>query len=326
MQNTKWLCCSMFLLLALSCAPFAQLRAQTSALPSTSLPFTLKPLGHNIYAAIDDAKGDAGANAGFVIGDNGVLVIDSFENEAAAKQLLSEIRKLTKLPIKFVVNTHYHLDHVAGNKVFADAGAEIVAHENVAAWIHTENLKFFGKNIKPEEKAMMEGLAAPDILYKSSIELSLGTQNIEVSFAAGHTGGDSVVFIRYADVIFCGDLFWRRTLPNLIDASTAAWTDTLARLTGPSNPDRLYVPGHGDVGNAADVAEFRDYLLALREIVKKAVDDGKTGDDLVKAAMPALKGKYGKWNFFDYFAKLDILDTASELRGTKKIPTVSVKE
>jgi len=119
--------------------------AQTAAPQASSPPFTLKPLGHDIYAAIDDAKGDAGANSGFVIGENGVLVIDTFENEAAAKQLLAEIRKLTKLPIKFVVNTHYHLDHVAGNAVFEEAGAVVLAQRNVAAWIHTENLKFFGK-------------------------------------------------------------------------------------------------------------------------------------------------------------------------------------
>jgi|SRR5215475_3741362 len=62
---------------------------------TTELPFTLKPLGHGVYAAIDDAKGDSGANAGFVIGDDGVLVVDTFENEKAAQGLLSEIRKLT---------------------------------------------------------------------------------------------------------------------------------------------------------------------------------------------------------------------------------------
>ena len=67
--------------------------AQTSAPPaSTSLPFALKPLGHNVWAAIDDAKGDAGANAGFVIGDDGVAVIDTFENAPAAQALLGEIR------------------------------------------------------------------------------------------------------------------------------------------------------------------------------------------------------------------------------------------
>src|SRR5215831_19551713 len=105
--------------------------AVASAETSVSLPFTLKPLGRGVYAAIDDAKGDAGANAGFVIGADGVAVVDTFENEKAARALLSEIRKLTPLPVKFVINTHYHLDHVAGNRVFQDAGAVVIGQRNV---------------------------------------------------------------------------------------------------------------------------------------------------------------------------------------------------
>ena len=294
--------------------------AQQSASQPTPLPFALKPLGQNVYAAIDDPKGDSGANAGFVIGDNGVLVVDTFENPAAAKQLLAEIRKLTQLPIKYVVNTHYHLDHVAGNKVFADAGAVIIGHQNVAGWIHTENLKFFGKDIKPEQKSMVENLVTPDISYESALSVSLGKRTVYVGFAPGHTGGDSWVAIPDAKVVFWGDLFWHRTLPNLIDASTAEWTKTLSDFRDFAHSSGVDVPGHGDVGNNADVAEFHDYLVNLREIVKKAVDEGKTDDDLVNAVMPALKEKYGKWDFFDFFSKSNILDMAAELRGTKRIP------
>jgi cyclase len=299
--------------------------AQTAAPQAGGLPFTLKPLGHNVYAAID-ARDNAGANAGFVIGDDGVLVIDTFENEAAAKQLLAEIRKLTKLPIKFVVNTHYHLDHVAGNHVFEDAGAVVIAHKNVAGWIHTENLKFFGKNIKPDQKALVEGLAGPEVLYKSVLGLLLGSREIFVSFAPGHTGGDSLVLIPDANVLFCGDLFWRKTLPNLIDASTGDWTNTLEEFGTSVESSGIYIPGHGDVGTAGDVEEFRGYLIDLRAMVKNAADKGQEGDELVNAVMPSLQEKYGKWDLFGYFAKPNILDMAAELRGTKKIPAVAVKE
>ena len=291
--------------------------AQNSPAPD-QLPFTLKSLGHDVYAAID-VNGKAGANAGFVIGDDGVLVVDTFEHEPAAKALLAEVRKLTPLPIRFVVNTHYHLDHVAGNRVFKDAGAVIVAQRNVGAWIHTENLKFFGKNIKPEQKAEVEGFAAPDILYDTSLELRLGARRVEVRFYPGHTGGDSVVRVPDADVTFCGDLFWRNTLPNLIDATTSKWTTTLATLLAERASD-TFVPGHGDIGKAADVSAFRDYLLDLRAWVAPVVKEGKTADDLTAAVMPELAKKYGQWNFFQYFAKRDILDTAAEIRGDKKIP------
>src|SRR5271170_661766 len=88
--------------------------------------YRLQKIGNGIWAAIVNDEGLAGGNAGFVIGDNGVLVIDTFQDPRPAKALLGEIRKLTPLPIRFVVNTHYHLDHVNGNDVFAAAGATIV--------------------------------------------------------------------------------------------------------------------------------------------------------------------------------------------------------
>jgi cyclase len=297
--------------------------AQAPPAAGGSLPFTLKPLGHGVYAAIDNSKGEAGANAGFVIGDEGVVVIDTFENAPAAQALLGEIRMLTKLPIKFVVNTHYHLDHVAGNAVFAKEGAAIVAHRNVPSWIHTENLKFFGKDIKPEQKSEVENLAAPDILYDSSLELRVGAPPIRVEFYPGHTGGDSVVNVQQEKtaVIFCGDLFWRQTLPNLIDASTLPWLETLVTLSKFSAESPIiYVPGHGDPGPAADVTAFHGYLSDLREWVAAAKKDGKAGASLMDAVLPEVKQKYGSWQFFDYFAKRNIADVEAELNGSKRIP------
>jgi glyoxylase-like metal-dependent hydrolase (beta-lactamase superfamily II) len=254
-----------------------------------------------------------------VIGDDGVAVIDTFVNPAAAKQLLAEIQKLTKLPVKFVINTHYHLDHVAGNGVFAETGAVIIGHRNIRGWIHTENLKFFGKDIKPEQKAMVEGLVAPNLIYDSVIELYLGSRRIVVRYYPGHTGGDSVVFVPDAQVVFCGDLFWRITLPNLIDGTTDKWASTDAKLAAEA-PKATFVPGHGDVGNASDVQEFGGYLNDLRAMMTQPVKDGLMGDALINAIMPGLKQKYGNWNFFDYFAKRNILDMAKELRGDKQIP------
>src|SRR5262249_7099865 len=141
--------------------------------PNATPPFQSKLIGPNVWALIDDAKGDAGANAGFVVGDDGVAVIDTFENEAAAKALLAQIHSLTHLPIKFVVNTHYHLDHVAGNRVFANQGAVVLGQENIRSWINKENLKFFGDKIKPEEKTMVRDLFAPEVTYTSGLTLFL---------------------------------------------------------------------------------------------------------------------------------------------------------
>jgi glyoxylase-like metal-dependent hydrolase (beta-lactamase superfamily II) len=312
------------LALLFSCA-ISSLHAQTPPPPQNSaLPFTLKPIGHGIYAAIDDAKGESGANAGFVIGDDGITVIDAFDNAPAAQALLGEIRVLTKLPIKFVINTHYHLDHVAGNAVFAKEGAVIIAHRNVPSWIHTENLKFFGKDINPEQKSQVENLVAPNVLYDSTIELRLGSVPLRVEFFPGHTGGDSVVIVEKEKsvVVFTGDLFWRQTLPNLIDASTLPWIETLSTFSKFSAESPVvFIPGHGDPGNVSDVAAFRGYLSDLRDWVSAAKKDGKSGSAVLDAVLPQVKQKYGTWQFFDYFAKRNIADIESELNGTKRNPS-----
>ncbi len=292
-------------------------RAQDAS--TDALLFTIKPLGNNAFAAIAKPKSAAGSNAGFVIGDDGVAVIDTFQDAGAARQLLAEIQKLTKLPIKFVINTHYHLDHVTGNAVFAQAGAVIIAQKNVRTWIHTENLKFFGAGIKPEQKAWVDGLLAPNLVYDSALELFLGSRRVVVRYFPGHTGGDSVVSVPDANVYFCGDLFWRKTLPNLIDGTTDKWADSDAKLAA-EGPKAVFVSGHGDVGTAEDVLEFGRYLTQLRAMVSGAIKNGLAGDALTNSVFPQLQEKYGGWDFFDHFAKRNITDTEKELRGEKKIP------
>lgn len=289
----------------------------------TGAPFQLEDLGHGAWAAIDNpaAKADqAGSNAGFVIGPDSVLIIDTFENPAAAKTMLGEIREKTKLPVRYVVNTHYHLDHVAGNATFAKAGATVMAQDNVRAWERTENLKFFGTKVTPQQRASVEELYLPDVTYMHGATVYIGTnRGVTLRSMPGHTGGDSVVYDAEANVVFCGDLFWNHTLPNLIDASTDPWIDSLNTLLS-TYPSAKYVPGHGaKVGDAADVRAFRDYLIFLRQAITKAQTGGASSDAVLKAVLPQLTAKYSGWGFFD-FAKPDIQRTDEELRGTKRLP------
>jgi glyoxylase-like metal-dependent hydrolase (beta-lactamase superfamily II) len=281
--------------------------------------FQLQKVGNGIWAALVSDEGLAGGNAGFVIGDDGVLVIDTFQDPRPAKVLLSEIRKLTPLPIRFVVNTHYHLDHVNGNDVFAAAGAIIVAHRNVRAWMRTENIKMLDPPVTPEKKARVQSLTLPAVVYDSHIELYLGSRRINVRYYPGHTGGDSVISIPDAHVVFCGDMLWKEHIPNLIDASTGPWIaslDAMQKDYGPST----WIPGHGGVANAQDILTFRKYLADLRADVHREQAAGKSGDALVKALLPGLKSRYGKWGFFNDYAALDIEQTAQELLGTKRLP------
>jgi len=286
---------------------------------AASLPFTLKPLGNHVYAAIANPKSNAGSNSGFIIGDDGVIVVDTFVTADAAKALLAEIQKLTKLPIKFVLNTHYHLDHVAGNGVYAQTGAVIIGQKNLRGWINTENLKFFGPTPKPEQKSMVEALVAPSLTYDSAIELFVSAKPVLVHYYPGHTGGDSVVFSPDAQVVFTGDLFWRKTLPNLIDGTTDKWAETDAKLAA-EFPNAKFVSGHGDVGTAEDVTDFEGYINDLRAAVAAGLKNNQSGDALVASVTAQLQPKYSRWDAYDYFLKRNIADTEKELTHTKKIP------
>jgi cyclase len=281
--------------------------------------FTLVPVGAGAYAAV--AKpGDrlSVGNAGFIVGSDGVVVVDAFATRGAAEELLAEIRRITHAPVRWVVNTHYHLDHAGGDAVFAKQGAAILAHENVRSWVRTENLKFREK-APPEEKAAIASLPLPDITYRDGLSIWPGERRVEVLVRPGHTGGDSVVYDAASNAIFAGDLFWKSTLPNLVDASTREWIRTLDELIAAHAAAR-FVPGHGEVGAALDVRFFRDYLNGLRLAVEHGIAQGKSGSGLVEMVLPDLRKRYGSWTWFDAFAQKNIEQTEQELKGTKRFP------
>ena len=284
---------------------------------NTGSLFTLHRVGKGAWAAIAVPHSRAGSNSGFVIGDDGVLVVDSFEDPAAARALLKVIHDKTALPVRYVVNTHYHLDHVAGNGVYQSAGAVIMAQRNVRGWERTENLKFFGDKITPAQKKMVQSYVLPSIVYREGIELYLGSRKVVVRVLPGHTGGDSIVYIPDADVVFTGDLFWNHSLPNLIDADTRAQIDTNGLFVR-DYPTATFVPGHGEIGKAADVSAFRGYLVALRSAITSANDRRESGPALQASVLKQLKGEYGTWNYFDYFVQKNIQQTAAELAGHKR--------
>ena len=300
------------ILVLIFCASFAL---------AQSPDFAIKKVGDNVYAAIGVDGGKAGSDAGFVVGDKGVLVVDTFTTTEAAQALLAEIRKVTNQPVRFVVNTHYHLDHTGGNAVFAEAGATIIAHQNLRGWVRTENLKFFGATPKPEQKARVEALVPPDETYDQSMDVYLGSRRVHLRYLPGHTGGDTVVFVPDANVVFGGDLVWQKHLPNLIDATTSAWIETLDHMLQ-AHPNATFVPGHGDVATAADVKDFRNYLSTLRADIEKERQAGKSGQALQDAVLPEIQAQYGTWGFFKNFAPRNIAQTEAELAGTKKVPQV----
>src|SRR5436853_762896 len=223
--------------------------------------FQLVKVADGVYAAIAKPGGLASGNAGFVIGDDGVLIFDTFFTPAAIEELIGEIQSLTKLPLKYAVNSHYHLDHTGGNQVLVARGVPIIAHDNVMQWQTTKNKRFLST---PEElqkrradaakqlsetpadqkdkRTQLEGqvrrldamqnvkLTNPTMTFASGIlHLYLGKREIILSTLPGHTGGDVFAYIADANVVFTGDLGWSTTLPNLVDATVSEWIPTLEK-------------------------------------------------------------------------------------------------
>jgi glyoxylase-like metal-dependent hydrolase (beta-lactamase superfamily II) len=308
--------------------------------------FQLVKVAEGIYAAIAKPGGLATGNAGFIVGDSGVLLVDTLFTPVAVEELISEIGNITAQPIKYAINTHYHLDHTGGNQVLAARNVPIIAHSNLMEWQTTKNRRFLPMpdelqrrradaakqlNETPEDQkekrmqlergarrldAMLAiTLTNPTVTFGSgTVRLYLGNREVVLFTLPGHTGGDVLVFVPDANVVFMGDMGWAKTLPNLIDATVNDWVPSLDTVLT-NHGGAKFIPGHGAVAGAAEIREFRDYLDDLRGRVKKALADGLT----IEQAKEQLKlpDRYMRFAFQN-FAQPNVEDMYKELKGTKQ--------
>jgi cyclase len=320
--------------------------ASPLARQDASSDFKIVNVGEGIYAAIGTPGGLAGSNASFVIGDSGVLVFDTFLTPKAAEELVAAIKSQTQQPIKYVVNSHYHIDHTGGNQVFSAMGIPIIAQSNVRDWVVTKNRKNFlaadklkkqhddltkaladtpadqkdrrqqiERGLKQTDALMGIDLTPPSFTYDTGmLHVYLGKREVALVTLPGHTGGDTLAFIPDANVVLTGDMGWTHSLPNLIDATVVDWVQSLDKMLA-HHPEAKFVPGHGEVGTAVEIRAFRDYLDDLRNRVKAAVDSGLTLDQAKEQLkLPErFKGFNGQG-----FVKPNIQDMYNELKGTKQ--------
>jgi cyclase len=344
MRTTKLTVVGMVLMLVL--APAATPNNSLYA-PKPEDNFTVVKLADGVYAAIAKPGGLATGNAAFVTGDNGVLVFDTFFTPAAAEELLEAVQLEGKQPVKYAVNSHYHLDHTGGNQVFTAKGIPIIAHDRLIVWQTSKNRRFLPpleelqkrkadvqkqlddtpadqterrtnlqRRLRRFDAMIPIQLTNPTVTFGSgSVRLYLGKREVVLFTLPGHTGGDVLAYVPDANIVFTGDMSWRKTLPNLVDATVNDWIPSLDKLIN-DYPAAKFVPGHGEVASAADVKEFRDYLDDLRTRVKQAIADGLT----VEQAKERLKlpEKYKAFEFQN-FATPNVEDMYKELAGTKKI-------
>ncbi|BCB26855.1 MBL fold metallo-hydrolase [Sulfurimicrobium lacus] len=240
------------------------------------------PVAPNVYAFIGDTgmrsveNEGMNANSGFVVTDEGVVVIDSGSTWQVAKEIHRAIRAVTRQPVKIVVNTGGQDHRWLGNGYFKSIGAEIIAARPALADMQARGaMQLDGLSQTLGEKAAGTQPVYPDRLFDQSETLRLGGQEIQLLyFHGGHTPGDSVVWLPKQGVLFSGDLVFVDRLLGVLPFSSA--TDWLASFNvmeklGP----KTIVPGHGQV---CDLDRARrdtgDYLRLLITHMKQAVDKG----------------------------------------------------
>ena len=234
-------------------------------------------------------------NVGAVVGDDEVLVVDTRSFAAEAVRLLDDLRALTRLPCRQVVNTHAHFDHCFGNATLRPAA--IWGHERCAAHLRAradqerQHLLCW----LPEAAGELEGLALdpPDrTVADAGADLDVGGRRVELRFCGrGHTDHDLVVVVPDAGVVFCGDLVEEGAPPVYgSDAFPLEWPATLDRLGALAPP--TVVPGHGDVVDQGFVAGQRDELAAMADLCHRVAAGDLSAAAAVRAApFPAETGR-----------------------------------
>ena len=224
------------------------------------------------------------SNAGFVITDDGVVVVDALGSPTLATELIDEIKRLTSQPIRYVIVTHYHADHIYGLQAFKAAGATILAHPLGREYLNSETaqrrLEASRQELFPwiDEKTRL--VAADRWLDAEETSLLVGSFEFLIRHAGpAHTPEDLVVHVPKRGVLFAGDLVFRGRIPFVGQADSRQWIASLGRLI--EFRPRIMVPGHGPVSEQplADLELTRDYLVYLRKTMGDAASNLEPFED-----------------------------------------------
>jgi glyoxylase-like metal-dependent hydrolase (beta-lactamase superfamily II) len=240
--------------------------------------FAIIPTGADVMA---DQGHPIATTGGFVIGDSGVLVVESMLNERLNKQLFALIAEQTDKPVRYLVNTSYHGDHSYGNH-FLPEDVMIIQHADAAAYIadHFEAdtqfmIQNFGAGRGIEEvEATPADILVPD---GASIDVNLGDRTVTIrDFGFAQTGGDLFVSVPDANVLWTGNavIAKKPAIPWLLDKHLIETLETLKNVHASFDQDTKVVPGHGPVTTLDAVKWNIDYLSAVRDNVQAAIDDG----------------------------------------------------
>ena len=266
----------------------------------------------NVYM-IDGTGGFAGGNIGVSVGEDGILIVDD-QYAPLADKIQAALKGVTDKPVRFVLNTHFHGDHVGGNKYFGQH-ATIIAHDNVRTRMASGNPDPDpDKHRDPAPK-----VALPIITFNNTATVHINGEDIRaVHFPHGHTDGDAVVWFTQSNVVHMGDDFFNGVFPFIdVDSggSVKGLMKNLEEIIPQLNAQTKIIPGHGPLGTVDDLKKFLAMLKDSYAIVDKGVKQGKSLDQLKKENVLS---KYDSWNW-DVFKSNDFVEFVyKDIKGQKE--------
>lgn len=305
--------CGCLLSAAFCCLP--GLKAQAAALAADALELTEVATGvhvfHGVHEEATSANLGAIANIAVIIGSEAVAVVDTGGSLAWGNRLRSAVRSLTSLPIRYVINSHVHPDHVFGNAAFDRDGPEIWGHYRLPESLAARG-QFYLDQVKELLGSSAEGtrVVAPTRLVNGTQDLDLGGRILRLtSHATAHTDNDLTVFDLATRTLIASDLLFMERLPA-IDGSLNGWLSVIDELR--SIPADRVVPGHGPASALWPAAlEPQDrYLRLLRAELREVI---AAGIPMEKAAETAGQAERAAWQLFDEYNARNVVTAYAEL-------------
>ncbi len=223
-----------------------------------------------------------GGNIAVSAGEDGVFIIDD-QYSHLIDQLMAAIGKVSDEPVRFVINTHYHGDHVGGNEVIGDAGGVIIAHDNIRKRMSTDQFNHFWDSTTP---AWPTG-ALPVVTFNDQVTLHLNGEPVTAYHVPhSHTDGDSIIHFPVSNIVHMGDVFFHGLYPfiDLDGGGTLQGMIAGAELgVELSDADTKIIPGHGELTDRAGLLAYHAMLVEMRGIVQGMIDDGKSLQQVVDA-------------------------------------------
>jgi quinoprotein relay system zinc metallohydrolase 2 len=266
---------------------------------------------YGLTAPMTEENAGATANIGFVIGEAAVAVIDTGGSVREGRQLLAAVRARTGKPIRYVINTHGHPDHVFGNAAFVEGGTVFVGHRNLPRMLAARGQFYLDTFRRTMGRELMDEvrIVSPTLLVVDTLTLDLGARTLTLkAWPAAHTDNDLSIFDEKTATLFAGDLVFVTHTP-VLDGSLRGWLVAVGELG--RLPAQRAIPGHGAVSDwPAALADQRRYLQTLSSDVRALVARGKP---ISAAAATAATSERSRWQLFDDYNARNATTAFSEI-------------